>query len=53
MKKRHGKLYLSGLKEGFKNRSLVSRRKFKSSEIRYYIAVELFMIKNTFKFLFY
>lgn len=53
MKKGYGKLYLSGLKEGFKKRSKVSRRKFKSSEIRYYIDVELFMIKNTFKFLFY
>lgn len=52
-KKGHGKLYLTGLKEGIKNRSHVSRRKFKNSEIRNYVAVELFMIKNTFKFLFY
>ena len=53
IKKGHGQIYLSGLKEGFKNRSKVSRRKFKVSEFKNYINVEWFMVKNTFKFLFY
>ncbi len=53
VRKGHGRIYLSGLKEGFKNRSKVSRRKFKFSESKNYIIVEWFMLKNTFKFLFY
>ncbi len=53
VKKGYGRLYLLGLRDGFKNKSKSSRRKFKINELKNYLYIEWLMIKNTAKFLFY
>ncbi|WP_409200092.1 glycosyltransferase family 2 protein [Methanobrevibacter sp. DSM 116169] len=51
IKKGYGKLYLSGLKEGLKNRNKIKKTEFKSKNIKNYFKIEWKLIVNTFKLL--
>lgn len=48
-KKRLGKFYLEGLKEGFNSLNKINRIKYKNENLINYFKVEWFLIKNTMK----
>jgi len=49
----HGKVYLDGLKEGFRSLEKLDKVEYHHENLKNYFVIEWFLIKNTFKFLFF
>jgi GT2 family glycosyltransferase len=49
----YGKTYLAGLKEGSKSLQKIDKVKYNQENLKNYFVIEWFLIKNTFKFLFF
>jgi GT2 family glycosyltransferase len=49
----YGKVYLNGLKEGFRSLEKMNKVEYKHENFKNYFVIEWFLIKNTFKFVFF
>jgi GT2 family glycosyltransferase len=49
----HGTIYLEGLKEGFKSLKKINKVEYNNKNFWNYLKIEWFLIRNTFKFVFF
>ena len=53
IRKGHGKIYLDGLKEGFRSLKTINKVEYNPENLKNYLIIEWILIKNTFKFVFF